>query len=123
MLSRPTNLSAIARDLYERAHGVWIVLLVVVIVIGAPIVEELVYRGLIHGTLLDQLPLARYRKVVAILASGAFFALIHFRPIEYPGLFAFGLVLATCMTMTDRIGMAIVAHMAFNATGLFLVAR
>ena len=53
----------------------------------------------------------------------ALFALVHFSPIEYPGLFAFGLILGTCALRTGRLGMPILAHLAFNATGLLLASR
>ena len=53
----------------------------------------------------------------------AFFPAIHFRPVEFPGLFVCGLILGTCALRTGRLGMGIAAHMAFNATGLLLVAR
>ena len=33
-----------------------------------------------------------------------------------------GMVLGSCALLTGRLGMGIVAHMAFNATGLVLVA-
>ena len=38
-----------AKDLYNTAHGGWLVMLVLLIVVGAPLVEELVYRGLLMG--------------------------------------------------------------------------
>ena len=107
-----------ARDLYDRATGGWVVLLVFVVVIGAPLVEELVYRGLIQSALMSRMSAG-----LAAVAAAGFFALIHFRPIEYPGLFAFGLVLGVCLATTQRIGMGVAAHMAFNATALILVAR
>jgi membrane protease YdiL (CAAX protease family) len=43
------------------------------------------------------------------------------QPVEFPGLFAFALVLGWARYSTARIGMSIVTHMAFNATGLALV--
>lgn len=107
-----------ARELYESAHGAWIVVLVVIVVIGAPFVEELVYRGLLQGAFVRQID-----DTVAVVVVAAWFALIHFRPVEYPGLFAFGLILGFCAQRTSRLGMSVVAHMAFNATGLILVAR
>ena len=58
------------------------VLLVLMVCVGAPIVEELVYRGLLQGSFA-----ARFNHVAAWLAASAWFALIHFRPVEYPGLF------------------------------------
>ena len=107
-----------ARDLYDRANGVWVVVLILMVVVGAPIVEELVYRGLLQGA-----TRRRFGAVSSVLVVAAFFALIHFRPVEYPGLFAFGLVLGCCAALTNRLGMGIVSHMAFNATALVLVAR
>ena len=107
-----------ARDLYEQAHGGWLLALVAVVVLGAPVVEELVYRGLLQGALVR-----RVNEAVAVVVVAAFFALVHFRWVEFPGLFAFGLILGVCALRTRRLGMGIVAHMAFNATGLMLVAR
>lgn len=107
-----------ARELYDRAHGAWIVVLVFVVVVGAPFVEELVYRGLLQGAARRTL-----NDVLAVVVVATFFALIHFRPVEYPGLFLFGLVLGGCALVTNRLGMGIVAHMSFNATALILVAR
>jgi uncharacterized protein len=107
-----------ARDLYESAHGGWLVVLIVIVVIGAPLVEELVYRGLLQGAFVRRLD-----DTLAVVLVAAWFALIHFRPVEYPGLFAFGLVLGICAQQTRRLGMSILAHVAFNATGLILVAQ
>jgi uncharacterized protein len=107
-----------ARDLYDQAHGGWLVGLIAVVVIGAPFFEELMYRGLLQGA-----ALRRLNDVVAVVAVAAFFALIHLRWVELPGLFVFGVVLGVCALRTGRLGMSIAAHMAFNATGLLLVAR
>ncbi|MGZ4701438.1 MAG: CPBP family intramembrane glutamic endopeptidase [Ilumatobacteraceae bacterium] len=107
-----------ARDLYDQAHGGWLLGLVAIVVVGAPFVEELVYRGLLQGAVVR-----RINDVVAVVSVAAFFALIHFRWVEYPGLFVFGLILGVCALRTGRLGMGIFAHMAFNATGLMLVAR
>lgn len=106
-----------ARDLYERASGIWVVVLVAVVCLGAPLVEELVYRGLLMGA-----ARRRFNDGLALVAVAAFFALIHFRPVEYPGLFSFGLVLGACVVATNRIGMSVLAHVAFNATALALIA-
>jgi len=105
------------KDLFDRAHGGWLVVLVLVVVVGAPVVEEIVYRGFVHGTLRGLLG-----DGVALILAAAWFALIHFAPVEYPGLFVFAVVLGLCFQRTRRLGLPIVAHMAFNATGLILVA-
>jgi uncharacterized protein len=106
-----------ARDLYDQAHGGWLIGLIVIVVIGAPLVEELMYRGLLQGA-----AVRRLNDTVAVVAVAAFFALIHLRWVELPGLFVFGLVLGVCALRTGRLGMSIAGHMAFNATGLLLVA-
>jgi membrane protease YdiL (CAAX protease family) len=104
-----------ARDLVERANGAAVALLVVLVAVGAPIVEELFYRGLLQRSLA-----ARFNEPIVLVGVAAIFALVHFRPVEYPGLFAFGLVVGACALLTGRLGMSIVTHMAFNATGLVL---
>ena len=105
-----------ARDLYDRANGPWIIVLVFIVVIGAPFVEELVYRGFVHGTLRSTM-----NDAVALIVAAVWFTAVHLTPVEYPGLFAFALVLGFAFHFTKRLGMPIVAHMAFNATGLILV--
>lgn len=102
-----------ALELVGRASGATTVLLVVVVVIGAPFFEELVYRGLLQRSVSGVIG----RWWGWILAS-AWFSLIHFAPANYPGLFAAGLLFGACLLLTDRLGPAVLAHLAFNATGL-----
>lgn len=106
-----------ARTLYDNAKGAWFIALVLIVVVGAPLVEELLYRGLLQGAFVR-----RINDALAVVVVALWFALIHFRPVEYPGLFVVGLVLGTCALVTRRIGMGMVAHAAFNATGLIWVA-
>jgi hypothetical protein len=113
----PERLEKSARTLSDSAEGVWFVVLAVVVVIGAPLVEELMYRGLLQGAFVR-----RINPALAVVSVAAWFALVHFRPVEYPGLFAFGLVLGVCALRTGRLGISIAAHVGFNATGLALVA-
>ena len=112
------RLSETAEELADRASGATMALLVLMVCVGAPIVEELVYRGLLQRSLA-----ARIDHVVAWLAASAWFALIHFRPVEYPGLFMFGLVAGACLMATGRLGMSMTTHFAFNVTGLLLAVR
>lgn len=104
-----------ARSLIDRATGSSAVLLVVLVGFGAPIVEELFYRGLLQRSLL-----ARYNEGMVVVGVAALFALVHFRVVEYPGLFAFGLILGFLAMRTGRLGMSIIAHIGFNLTGLAL---
>lgn len=112
------RLSEKAEKLADRANGGTMVLLVLMVCVGAPIVEELVYRGLLQRSFA-----ARTSQVVALLVPAAWFTLIHFRPVEYPGLFAFALVTGACLLFTNRLGMSMMTHAAFNVTGLLLALR
>ena len=105
-----------AEDLVDRAAGLTTVVLFVLVVFGAPIIEELFYRGLLQRSLL-----ARFNDAVVVVGVAALFAVIHFRPIEYPGLFVFGLIVGVAAKLTGRLGMSIMAHIGFNFTGLMLV--
>jgi CAAX protease family protein len=112
------RLSENAEKLADRASGATMLLLVLMVCVGAPIVEELVYRGLLQGSFS-----ARFNHILAWVAASAWFALIHFRPVEYPGLFTFGLVAGACLLATRRLGMSMATHLAFNVTGLLLAVR
>ena len=106
-----------ARDTYESAQGGGLLLLVLVVVVGAPLVEELAYRGLLQGAFTRRLD-----DTLGLVVVALWFAVIHFQPIEIPGLFVVGLVLGVCTLRNGRLGMSVAAHLAFNATGLVLVA-
>jgi membrane protease YdiL (CAAX protease family) len=106
-------LTETATDLVDRADGALLPLLILLVVIGAPLVEEIVYRGLLQRPLLNQFPAP-----LVIVFVAAVFALIHFRPVEYPGLFVAGLVFGLCAWRTGRVGTAVAAHVGFNLTGI-----
>lgn len=105
-----------ARDLADSATGGWAIVLFFVVVIGAPIVEEIVYRGFLQQGLERSI-----NPTVALVVTAAIFAAIHFQPVEFPGLFVFALVLGWTYRKTQRLGLPIITHMAFNASGLFVV--
>lgn len=119
-----TKVEEYARDLVDGVGGAELVVLVALVVVGAPLVEEVFYRGLLQRPWLqrfdsearDSTPAVAVVVVVAIVFAG-----IHFRPIEFPGLFAFGLVVGALAAVTGRLGMSMVTHVAFNATALALV--
>lgn len=105
-----------ATELSDSAHGFWKILLVAVVVLGAPIVEEIIYRGTVQPGLQE-----KWGTGAGIVATAVIFALIHQSPVELPGLFAFALVLGMARYRTGRLGTPIVTHMAFNAAGLVMV--
>ena len=108
-----------AKNLTDRAQGVGVVLLVVLVVVGAPIIEELFFRGLLLRSIE-----ARWTNTLALWASAILFGLAHFELLQLPALVLFGLVAGYCAQRTGRLGMSIWAHVGFNATTVvFLLAR
>lgn len=106
-----------ARDLWESSSGTGIIALVVVVVIGAPLVEELVYRGLLQRSLVR-----RAGPFLGVTLATVWFALIHVQPVEYPGLLLAGAAFGIPAVVTGRLGASVLAHVAFNAAGLAVVA-
>lgn len=104
------------RDLVEVAGESSMLLLAVLVVVGAPVIEELVYRGLIQRSLA-----ARISDPIALVVASLWFAVIHFQLLELPGLFVAGLVFGGCLLVTGRLVTAVMAHAAFNATALLMV--
>ena len=101
-----------ARTLVDRADSpIGVGLLVLSVVVMAPLAEEWFYRGMLLSSLVR-----RIGPVGGAVASSAVFALIHLEPILFPGLFVFALFLAWLTVRTGRVGVAVVAHLAFNAT-------
>ena len=105
-----------ARELVEGVTGGMAVLLVVVVAIGAPLFEELVYRGLLQRSLA-----ATLGPWPGLIAASVWFGVIHLAPVELPGLVLAGFVFGLGLHLTGRLGPAMLAHVAFNATGLAMV--
>lgn len=111
LLGADLDVSEKARETTDLASGAGIAVLAVAIVFGAPLVEELFYRGLFLRSATRRLG-PRW----AIALSAFTFALTHFQPVQFLGLLAFGVILAVLVDKKGRLGPAVVAHMAFNAT-------
>lgn len=84
-------------------------------VIMAPVLEEILCRGLILGTLRDAMP-----KWVAISLSSVVFGLLHGNPLGIIYATAFGVLLGWVYLRFNSIIPAIIAHMAFNLTSHFM---
>jgi len=105
------ELSAPAREITDKANDpLGIVLLILVVLCGAPLVEEIFFRGVVYGALRG-----RYSNWLAILVSAIFFAIFHLQLLQLPALLAFGVLAAVIYGKTKRLGIAIWAHVGFNA--------
>jgi membrane protease YdiL (CAAX protease family) len=93
-----------------------VVVLVLFLAVGAPLVEELFFRGLLLRALLGRTPVP-----VAIVVSALLFGLAHFEAVQFAGLAAFGVILALLAWRTGRLTPGIGAHAAFNMAAVLSV--
>jgi membrane protease YdiL (CAAX protease family) len=111
------RLEAPARTDTSAVHGGWqITVLVLFLAVGAPLVEELFFRGLLLRSLTRWLG-----PVAGIVGSALVFGLAHFELLQLPALILFGLILGTFAYRTGRLGPGIVAHAAFNAVTVLTI--
>lgn len=104
-------LEAPARELTDKAHGPGVLVLVLVVVVAAPLAEEVFFRGMLQRTLARRWPIWP-----SMLATSILFGVSHFQLLQLPALAAFGLVLSLVAHRTGRLGRNIWAHVGFNAT-------
>ena len=80
----------------------------------APVVEELIFRGVImHGLMRN------YSKFTAVFVSALMFALFHLNPWQFPATFILGIVLGILMVRTRNIYLCILGHAINNGLVLF----
>ena len=84
---------------------------------GAPVVEELFYRGLLLRSLQRYLA-----DGPAVVLSGLVFAASHFELLQLPALAVVGVFLAVLVVRTGRLGPAIWCHIAFNTVTVVALA-
>lgn len=108
----PDEVGKTANDLADRAPDAfaWVCLFLMVVV-AAPVVEEVFYRGLLLRAIGK-----RYGDLIAVVGSGVLFGVIHFEPVATLALALFGMVLGYLAVRTGRLGPSIWAHVAFNLT-------
>jgi membrane protease YdiL (CAAX protease family) len=93
-------------DLLTRNNPGRLMLDIVVIVVVAPVAEEILFRGfLLHRWAV------RWGMKTAVILSSAFFAILH---VELIGHFFFGVVMAALYVRTQSLWMAILAHALNN---------
>ncbi|UFT99841.1 CPBP family intramembrane metalloprotease [Radiobacillus kanasensis] len=89
---------------------------VLVVVVVAPILEEVIFRKIIFGSI--------YKKtnfIIAAVASALVFALVHGDPLHLITYMSMGFVFAFLYVQTKRIIVPIITHMAMN--GFTVVAQ
>jgi membrane protease YdiL (CAAX protease family) len=108
------DLSEPARQLTDRAEGtLGVILLIVIVGIGAPIAEEIFYRGFFQRALMQRL-----QPWPAILVTAVVFGASHLQPLQFPALVLFGVVAGLAAHRTGRLGTSIAMHVVFNMTAV-----
>ncbi len=105
-------------DLVTDAEGTpWLFVFVLATAIGAPITEELFFRGLTLRAIGK-----RFGPVTALFGSSLAFTLLHFSgggwagaAVIYTAIGIVGLILGLLAVQTGRLGSPIIAHMVFNS--------
>ncbi len=103
----------LGEDLRNEAGFIPLALFAVAVGFGAPIAEELAFRGLGYNALAKRgLP-----TFAVVIITTLAFALFHLEPVRIPILLASGAILAVLRWQTRGVGAPIVAHMVNNLPG------
>lgn len=94
--------------IFEGDFGFWGAFTKVAIV--APVIEELIFRGIILNGFKRN-----YSPAKAVVISALLFALFHLNPWQFPATFVLGLLLGWIFIRTDNIILAIVGHSINNS--------
>lgn len=86
------------------------------IAIAAPVVEEVLFRGMLQNALTKYLPIW-----AAILLSSFLFALVHGQPYAIPGLMSLSIAFGYLYHRTGSLRTNIILHMANNAFALLVM--
>jgi membrane protease YdiL (CAAX protease family) len=121
------KVSAPAKELADKAGGVGVgfALLACCTVIGAPIVEEFFYRGLVlNGLRNSAAPFlsAGAAVTLSVLGSALWFGGVHFQLLQLPALLLLGIVNGFIRVRIKRIGPCVLLHAGFNAATMVLLA-
>jgi len=106
------------------SHGAMYALVIAMTVLGAPLFEELFFRGVLLQALVGVSRAvvgkfsAGFAIVVAVLLDGLLFGASHAELAQLPGLVAVGVVLSLCYVWTGRLGLSILTHVGFNSVAI-----
>ena len=104
------DVSEAARQITDRAASRSDIALVMLgVVVGAPIFEELFFRGLALRAFER-----KWGAAAGVLVSSAIFGAAHLQLLQFPALMAFGIIAALLVRRYRRLGPAIWAHIGFN---------
>jgi len=104
-------ISSTAGDAGLNEHGVVAIVFALLVMTAGPLVEEIVFRGLLLGSLLKR----EMAPVLALIVSAGIFSIAHFEPKRLLILFAAGLVMGEVRRRTGSTAASAITHMINNA--------
>ena len=108
-LTRPSDIA----DLFAQASTRGRILMGFAMVVGGPIIEEVLFRGALFGPLLRS-----HRAALVILGTGLMFALVHFDVHALLPILLVGAALGYLRVVGGSLLPAVLMHAAFNAVPL-----
>ena len=114
------NLNRPVHHLFGSAHGPTFLLLAVMTSLGAPIIEEWFFRGVLFRALQSGFKVrwARSSTWAAVLVSASLFGAAHGEPLQFAGLAFLGVVVAIVTDRTKRLIPSMLTHASFNAVAM-----
>jgi membrane protease YdiL (CAAX protease family) len=107
----------VAGQLEDTSSRLSLTIFAAIVMVGAPIVEELFFRGLFFAALRKR----GVNAVLTIIITGVVFAGFHFEPTRFFVLLPTGLLLGWVRWKTGSTGSSMVAHGLVNAPGAILL--
>ena len=110
-------LNSTAADVGMNQTGLVLVVFVLMAMFGAPIVEEIAFRGLLYGALAK----AHVNEHLVVFITAGIFALVHFEPKRFVILFVIGLIFGEVRRRTGSTSAAILAHIVNNTPAALFI--
>lgn len=110
----PTSAAIVLAEDSSSSLTIWIVLFAIAGATLIPVIEELVFRGLLWSALEKR----GHGEIFTLIVTSAIFSLIHLEPARSPILFFIGLAMGIGRLRTGRIGASIVTHITINSLAM-----
>ena len=94
--------------IFEKLAGGGAAAIITIVVIG-PVMEELLFRGIILRGFL-----ARYKPVTAIIVSSLLFGLLHLNPYQFVAAMILGVIFAWLVLRTGSLWPSVFGHVLYN---------
>ena len=114
--ANPQKLVLLIADLIDQKKYIGLCFFICMAVIVAPVVEELLFRGVLYPAI-KQIGYPRF----AAIGTAILFALFHVNLVTFLSLTAVALGLVVLYEFTDNLLAPIIAHAVFNTSNVFMI--